>query len=327
VPVRSKFFAVGLVSAHLALSALMIGCGGSPPASPSSPTPLESKTSAGGQAAAVVPERVPDVAPDEVFVGAGDIARCGVGNPEATARLLDMIPGTVFTLGDNVQDQGTADEYARCFEPTWGRHRSRMLPTVGNHDWYGGAGRPYFDYFGASAGPAGLGYYGTTLGAWHIISLNSEIPAGPGSPQYEWLKAELAASPAACTLAMWHRPLFTSGPNDYAAHMRDAWRLLHQHGAELVLSGHNHMYERFAPQDADGRADPRGLRQFVVGTGGYSLYGRVRNQANSEVLDSDTWGVLKLTLKSSSYTWEFVPVAGKSFRDAGSGTCSVRPAQ
>ena len=266
----------------------------------------------------------PAPAANEVFVGAGDIAKCGVGDAEATAKLLDRIPGTVFTLGDNVQDAGADAEYANCFEPTWGRHRSRMLPTVGNHDWFGGHGRPYFSYFGASAGPAGLGYYSQTVGAWHVISLNSEIPAGPGSPQYEWLKADLAASPAACTLAMWHRPLFTSGPNENAAHMRDAWRLLGHYGAELVLSGHNHMYERFAPQDADGRADPRGPRQFVVGTGGYPLYGRARAQAHSEVLDANTWGVLKLTLKSASYAWEFVPVAGKSFRDSGSGTCIVR---
>ena len=149
-----------------------------------------------------------------------------------------------------------------------------MLTTLGNHDFFGGHGRPYFSYFGASAGPAGLGYYATTLGAWQIISLNTEIAAGPGSAQFEWLKAQLAASPAACTLAMWHRPLFTSGPNDHAAYMRDIWRLLIQHGAELVLSGHNHQYERFALQDADGRPDPRGMRQFVVGTGGYPLYGR-----------------------------------------------------
>ncbi len=264
--------------------------------------------------------------PDEVLVGAGDIAGCGVGDSEATAKLLDRIPGTVFTLGDNVQDTGSAEEYAKCFDPTWGRHRQRMLPTVGNHDWSGGNGRPYFAYFGPSAGPSGLGYYGTTLGAWHVLSLNSEIPARAGSPQYEWLKAELAASPAACTIAMWHEPLFTSGPSEPAASMRDMYRLLHQYGTELVLSGHNHMYERFAPQNADGRADPSGPRQFVVGTGGYTLYGRARAQANSEVLESDTWGVLKLTLKSSSYTWEFVPVQGRSFRDAGSGSCSPRPA-
>jgi hypothetical protein len=269
---------------------------------------------------------IPEAAPDEVFVGAGDIARCGVGDAESTARLLDRIPGTVFTLGDNVQDIGAPEEYARCFEPTWGRHRSRMLPTVGNHDWHGGTGRPYFAYFGASAGPSGLGYYGTRLGAWHIVSLNSEIPSGPGSPQYEWLKAELASSPTACTLAMWHRPLFTSGPNEPAVAMRDVWRLLSQHGADVVLGGHNHTYERFAPQDADGRADPRGPRQFVVGTGGYTLYGRARAQANSEIFQGDSWGVLRLTLKSTSYAWEFVPVEGRSFRDSGSGTCVVRTA-
>jgi 3',5'-cyclic AMP phosphodiesterase CpdA len=258
-----------------------------------------------------------------VFVGAGDIARCGMGDAEATARLLDRIPGTVFTLGDNVQDAGAAEEYEKCFEPTWGRHRSRMLPTIGNHDMFGGHGRPYYSYFGASAGPAGLGYYSTTLGAWQIISLNSEIDAGPGSAQFAWLKAELAASSAACTLAMWHRPLFTSGPNDVAAHMRDIWRLLGQHGAELVLSGHNHQYERFALQDADGRLDARGMRQFVAGTGGYPLYGRARSAANSEVFHSDAWGVLKLTLKSASYAWEFIPVDGRSFRDSGTGACSV----
>ena len=319
---RSRNTPVGLVSALLFSSALAIGCGGSSsPASPTAATPVEPTTGAG------VPTAVPmPVAMDEVFVGAGDIARCGVGDAEATAKLLDRIPGTVFTLGDNVQDQGLPEEYTRCFDPTWGRHRSRMLPTVGNHDWNAGTGRPYFAYFGPAAGPAGLGYYATTLGAWHVISLNSEIAARAGSAQYEWLKAELSASPAACTLAMWHEPLFTSGPNETAGHMRDIYRLLHQFGAELVLNGHNHMYERFAPQNADGRSDPTGPRQFVVGTGGYPLYGRERAAANSEVLNSDTWGVLKLTLKAGSYAWEFVPVEGKSFRDSGTGTCSPRPA-
>lgn len=317
---RSWRVVIGLVSVFLVCSALFPGCGGSSPASPTAPTPPSTSASTSSTAPAAVPE----VVPDEVFVGAGDIAKCGTGDAEATARLLDRIPGMVFTLGDNVQDQGTAEEYQRCFEPTWGRHRSRMLPTVGNHDWYGGHGRPYFSYFGASAGPAGLGYYATTLGAWHIVSLNSEIAAGQGSPQYEWLKAQLATSTGACTLAMWHRPLFTSGPNDPSAHMRDIWRLLNQHGAELVLSGHNHQYERFAPQDADGRPDPRGIRQFVVGTGGYPLYGRTRGVANSEAFHSDAWGVLKLTLKSASYTWEFIPVAGQNFRDSGSGTCIAR---
>jgi hypothetical protein len=322
--VRSRYFVIGLGSAPLICSVLLIACGGNSPDGPTSPTQQESTTSGAGTVVAPIPD--PAIR-DEVFVGAGDIAQCGIGNAEATAGLLDRVLGTVFTLGDNVQGTGSDAEYVNCFEPTWGRHRWRMLPTVGNHDWFGGHGRPYFSYFGESAGPAGLGYYSQTVGAWHVISLNSEIPAGPGSPQYEWLKADLAASPQACTLAMWHQPLFTSGPSENAAHMRNAWRLLDQYGAELVLSGHNHMYERFAPQDADGRPDPLGPRQFVVGTGGYPLNGRARVQANSQVLDSDTWGVLRLTLKSTSYTWEFVPVPGKSFRDVGSGACVVRVAR
>ena len=263
----------------------------------------------------------PVVAPDEVFVGAGDIAKCGVGDPEATAKLLDRIPGTVFTLGDNAQSNGFAEEYTQCYDPTWGRHKWRTFPTIGNHDWDGTAGRPYFAYFGASAGPAGPGYYSYTLGSWHIVSLNSNVAGGPGSPQYEWLKADLAASPATCTLAMWHHPVFTSGPNGNTGRMRDIWRLLNQAGADVVLNGHDHVYERFTPQDADGRPTPRGMREFIVGTGGYSLYDRASSQPNSEIFENRTWGVLKLTLKSGKYDWEFVPVAGKSFRDFGSAAC------
>ncbi|MGE5198972.1 MAG: metallophosphoesterase family protein, partial [Rhodospirillaceae bacterium] len=213
---RTTHYLATLVPASVLCSALLSGCGGNSPASPTATAPpLEPKAATGSSSAPVMSDAVPD----EVFVGAGDIARCGMGDAEATARLLDRIPGTVFTLGDNVQDLGAADEYDRCFEPTWGRHRSRMLTTVGNHDWFGGHGRPYFAYFGASAGPAGAGYYSQTLGAWHIVSLNTEIAAGPGSPQYEWLKADLAASAGACTLAMWHRPLFSSGPNENALQM------------------------------------------------------------------------------------------------------------
>jgi hypothetical protein len=267
--------------------------------------------------------------PDEVLVGAGDIAQCGIGDPEAAAALLDRVPGTVFTLGDNVQGRGAEEEYERCFEPTWGRHRWRMFPTIGNHDFDGTGGAPYFAYFGDRAGLPGLGYYSHALGAWHVVSLNSEIEAGIGSPQYEWLKADLAAADCACTLAMWHRPLFSSGPSGGSRRMRDAWRLLQRHGADVVLSGHDHDYERFAPQDADGHANPDGLRAFVVGTGGFTLYPRATVAANSEVWNSRTWGVLKLTLRSDGYDWEFIPVAGQHFRDSGSEACAARfmPAQ
>jgi len=302
-------------AASLLVAAAPAGCrGGSDVLCPASPTPEQPTDDATAPGSAI--------APAEVLVGAGDIAQCGVGDPEATARLLDRIPGTVFTLGDNVQVQGTAEEYAKCFEPTWGRHRWRMFPTIGNHDFYGTGGAPYFAYFGDRAGPAGLGYYSSTLGTWHVVALNSEIDAGIGSLQYEWLQADLAEASSACTIAMWHRPLFSSGPSGGSSRMRDAWRLLQRHRAEVVLSGHDHDYERFAPQDANGHATPDGLRAFVVGTGGHILYPHARVAANSEVWDNSTQGVLKLTLRSDSYDWEFVPVAGRSFRDSGTASCN-----
>ena len=258
-----------------------------------------------------------------ILVGAGDIARCDSSTAAATAELLARIPGTVFTLGDNVYPTSTPELLATCYEQTWGREKSRTLAVPGNHDWEQSAGAPYFAYFGASAGPPGLGYYSYTLGSWHIVSLNSNVAAGPGSPQYEWLKNDLAQSGAACTLAMWHHPLFSSGPNGNSGQMREAWRLLNRFGADVVLSGHDHDYERFALQDADGRATPDGIREFVVGTGGYALYDRASQQANSALWENRTWGVMKLTLRSGSYDWEFVPIDGQSFRDTGSGECGA----
>jgi len=305
------------MAAFLLWSFLPTGCGGGNALGPTSPTAKGSGSAGPGAGAAP--------APDEVLVGAGDIAQCGIGDAEATARLLDHIPGTVFTLGDNVQGSGSAAEYANCFEPTWGRHRLRMFPTIGNHDYEGTGGGPYFAYFGDGAGPPGLGYYSYTRGAWHVVSLNSEIAAGRGSSQYEWLREDLAESESPCTLAMWHRPVFSSGPSGGSDRMRDAWRLLELFGADVVLSGHDHNYERFAPQDADGRPTARGIRAFVVGTGGYTLYSRGAVRANSEVWNGRSWGVLKLTLKPGSYDWEFVPVAGQSFRDFGTASCA--PAQ
>lgn len=258
---------------------------------------------------------------EEVFVGAGDIAKCGVGDPEATSKLLDRIPGTVFTLGDNVQGDGSAEEYSQCYEPAWGRHLWRTFPTIGNHDYDGTGGRPYQAYFGTRSGPTGMAYYSHTLGAWHIVSLNSEIPAGSASQQYEWLKADLEEVAVPCILATWHRPLFSSGPSGGSSRMRDVWRLLQQYGADVVLNGHDHHYERFAPQDADGRRTASGIRQFVVGTGGYTLYGRATSHPNSEMFQARARGVLKLTLKSGSYDWAFVPVAGESFSDSGTESC------
>jgi hypothetical protein len=227
----------------------------------------------------------------------------------------------VFALGDTAYPAGTTEAIARCYDPTWGRHRGRTRATPGNHDWEVQGGAPYFAYFGEGAGPGGLGYYAFDLGAWHVLSLNSNIAAGPGSAQYEWVRRELTTFGGACSLALWHHPVFSSGGYGNNPHMRQLWRLLDAAGVDLVVTAHEHSYERFAQQDADGRPDSRGMRQFVVGTGGAELrpFGAV--QANSEARNAEAWGVLKLVLRTSGYEWEFVPVEGHAFNDRGTGQC------
>ena len=257
-----------------------------------------------------------------VVVGAGDIASCRSRGAEATALLLDSIPGTVFTTGDNAYADGTAAEFAACYEPTWGRHKARTRPAPGNHDYHTSGASAYYAYFGAAAGPVGRGYYSYDLGAWHIVSLNSAVRMRAGSEQEQWLRADLAASTATCTLAYWHRPRFSSGSHGSSAASAPLWQALYDAGAEVVLVGHDHNYQRFAPQTAAGdRDDARGIREFVVGTGGGSHYTFVTPIANTEVFNTDTYGVLKLTLYVERYVWEFIPVTGGTFRDAGVGTC------
>ena len=259
-----------------------------------------------------------------VFVGAGDISDCGNDNDEATAQLLDVIPGTVFTLGDNVYSSGTDTQYAQCFDPTWGRHKARTRPSPGNHDYNTSGASGYYNYWGALAGPAGRGYYSFDLGDWHIISLNSETSMAAGSAQETWLRADLAASTKQCTLAYWHKPRFSSGTDHGSlSSAQPLWQALYDFHAELVLNGHEHNYERFAPQSPSGAADPtNGIREFVAGTGGESHYDdEGAPLPNSEVFNGTTYGVLKLTLGSGTYTWEFVPIAGQTFTDSGSGTC------
>ncbi|MEU8002218.1 metallophosphoesterase [Catellatospora sp. NPDC049111] len=262
-----------------------------------------------------------------VLVGAGDIASCTGGGDEITAKLLDDIPGTVFTLGDNAYMDGSARQFRRCYDPHWGRHRERTRPVLGNHDLRKADGKAYYDYFGADAGRHGEGWYSYRLAGWLVVVLNSQcdqVACGSGSPQAEWLEQTLAAQPARCTVAMWHHPLFTSGGKHAAEErMRPLYRILYEHGTELVLTAHNHNYERFAPQDPAGnRDDGRGIRQFVVGTGGASLY-RFGTQvaANSETRDDRTYGVLKLDLAPDAYRWQFVGQPGAAYTDAGSAAC------
>ena len=274
------------------------------------------------------PPPPPPPPPDPVLVAAGDIATCSGTGDEATADLIESISGTVASLGDNVYNDGTLAEYTDCYGPSWGRHKARTKPAPGNHEYNTPNATGYFAYFGSAAGDPSKGYYSYDLGAWHIIVLNSNmsctaISCAPGSPQDTWLRADLAAHSNVCTLAYWHHPRFNSG----ARHGNDTtvanfWNALYAYGADVVLNGHDHIYERFAPQTPNAVADPvSGIRQFTVGTGGASHYSIGVVKANSEVRNSGTWGVLKLTLRATSYDWEFVPVAGASFGDSGTGQC------
>ncbi|MCP2327730.1 hypothetical protein HDA40_006237 [Hamadaea flava] len=259
---------------------------------------------------------------DTVLVGAGDIAACGSGSAR-TAKLLDDIPGTVFTLGDNVYPDGSARNFDRCYDPTWGRHRDRTRPTVGNHDYRTDGAAPYFAYFGERAGDPELGYYSYDLGGWHVVVVNSNCDQVDCDRQLRWLAADLTASKAECTVSMWHHPLFTSGLDHRPAKwMSPFFEVLYAHGVELNLSGHNHNYERFKPLDGSGEVDlERGVLPIVVGTGGASHYGFDRVRPHSVVRNEDTYGVLKLALRPDSYAYQFMPVTGKSFTDSGSGTC------
>jgi calcineurin-like phosphoesterase family protein len=266
-------------------------------------------------------------APDEghaVFVGAGDIANCeSLEGARATSALLDVPGSTVFTLGDHVYPAASPKGFRDCYGPTWGRYKARTRPAIGNHDLAKDLGRSYFDYFGELAGPKGRGFYSFDLAAWHVVSLNSAGAVGPHSPQMKWLRDDLAAHPAACVLAYWHIPKFSSGGHGSDPTMDEAWHVLYQAGADVVLNGHAHDYERFAPQSDKGRPDPsRGIREFVVGTGGGEPDRFGRPAPNSEVRETGITGVLKLTLKPGAYTWEFLGTDGETFRDSGEGRCS-----
>jgi acid phosphatase type 7 len=321
---------------------------GSWTAEPESPLPPGTYTAAAAQADEAgnvgrsgpatfsVRRRVETDAP--VVLAAGDIADCGSTGDEATAALLDQLEGIVITLGDHAYDWGTAADFAQCYEPSWGRHRARTRPVIGGHEYgeEGGDATTYYRYFQrqlARFGPAARdqrhGWYSYDVGAWHVVALNTSwrevgLPT-PRSEQVRWLRADLEAHPAKCTLAVWHDPVFSSGLNAGSFSYKPLWDVLHEHGADLILNGHDHDYERFAPQDPGGRYDPRrGIRQIVVGTGGASHYAFSEGTGilpNSEARNDKTFGVIRLTLSPAAYEWEFVPVAGATFTDAGTRRC------
>lgn len=270
----------------------------------------------------------PRTTPGEaVLVGAGDIADCAdLAGAEATAKRLEKIPGTVMAIGDLAYPDGSAANFS-CYDKTWGRVKSRTRPAPGNHEFHSTGATYYFQYFGAAAGDPTKGYYSYELGSWHIVVLNSECDqvggCGAGSAQEKWLRDDLAAHPVACTLAYFHKPLFSSGgKHGDDLTVKPLWDALYQAGADVVVSGHDHDYERFAPQTPEAKPDTaRGIREFVVGTGGKNHRPFETPHANSEVRNADTFGVLKLTLGDGKYKWEFVPAEGGQFRDVGEATC------
>jgi hypothetical protein len=267
-----------------------------------------------------------------VLVGAGNVATCGAPNDEKTAQLIDAIPGTVFTLGDNVFEHGTDSEYVSCYSPSWGRFLARTRPTLGNHDYANGGSDASgsFDYFGDRfLSSRGLGYYSYDLGSWHIIVLNDKGDTDPSfkgadATQMQWLADDLNAHPNQCTLAMWHVGLFvssnTQGWTVNPGH-KPLWDLLYAKSVDVVLNGQQHNYERFKPMTPAGDVDEaNGIREFNVGTGGESIDNFTVIHPNSET-HAAVFGVLKLTLRAGSYDWAFVPVAGEIYTDSGSGTC------
>ncbi len=275
--------------------------------------------------------------PPFILVGAGDIASCKQPQgAEATAKLIEQIPGTVFAAGDLAYERGTPGEFEKCYGPTWGRFKDRTRPAPGNHEYDGSLAVGYFQYWGMQAGPPEKGYYSYDLGAWHVIVLNtncgSQVLGGcrQGSSQEQWLRQDLAEHANACILAYGHHALFSSGVfKRHAIHpeLKPFWQDLYSAHADLVLAGHEHSYERFAPQDPEGNADAKlGIREIVVGTGGRSHDPLGFPTANSEVRESGTYGVLKLTLSPGRYKWEFIPEEGKTFRDTGAGVCHNTPA-
>jgi hypothetical protein len=287
-----------------------------------------SKEATSSQPAQLALAWTPSTTADPVLGAVGDIA-CAPGEgvtartcqQAATAALLAGNDVTVVqTLGDNQYTSGTSAEFAGGYDPSWGSLKYKTDPAPGNHEYVTPGATGYYGYFGASAGDPSKGYYAYNLGAWHIVVLNSELANGVGSAQEVWFRSDLAANHNACTLALWHEPYFSA--SNATAGRQTLFQDAYNGGVDIVLNGHAHNYERFAPQNPSGVADPaQGVREFVVGTGGKSLWGFTTALATSQVREGNTFGVLKLTLHASSYDWRFVPIAGSTFTDSGAGTC------
>ncbi len=310
-PVRAALLILALgIAATLAVAWLLGAFRISPPGSviiEASPTPSAPATASPSAPASAVaspsgsaeaggsPSAPASVQPsaDPILIGTGDIARCGISGDEQTAALVARNEGIVFTLGDNAYGSGSPAEYRDCYDPSWGRLKDRTeLPVPGNHDYGTANAAGYRAYFGKRATPDGHTWYSRDIGAWHVIVLDancSELAGGcePGSPQLRWLRRDLATNDAVCTLAMWHQPRFSSGEHGNDPSVAPFWDALYAAHADLIVNGHDHDFERFAPQDPQGNRDPdNGLVEMVVGTGGGEMrdVGPARRQ-----LDGPAW--------------------------------------
>jgi hypothetical protein len=303
---------------------LLVESSATTPSPPPSPTPTPTPTPG---ASPTVPAGPP------VLVGAGDIAGSGSGDSQTAAIIDGLPPDThVFTLGDNAYDDGTAAQFANYYEPTWGRFKTRTHPTIGNHDAHVFGAPAYFDYFEphTQVGNRGEGWYAYDFRDWRMYALNSECNGSPydfcdHDAQKAWLQADLAANPRHCFMAMWHRAMkaASSSHDDDEGNFLDVWQILYDAGAALVLTGHDHNYQRYAPYNRDSNGvDPNGLREIVVGTGGRSLSSiSEQSKPGLEAYNGSTFGVLKVTLNDDSYEWQFLPVAGNTYTDSGSDNC------
>jgi acid phosphatase type 7 len=254
-------------------------------------------------------------------MAAGDVAAC-LGGELMTARLLQNTTGPILVLGDAAyESKANPNPYESCFDLSWGTYKARVRPVIGNHDFQPHMLRKYFDYFGEAAGPQPGGYYSFDAGRWHIIALNTNIDVGPRSKQGKWLAEDLAANKTKCTLAVMHHPQFSSGPHSPQWQTRAAYIALDSAQVEVIVSGHDHTYERFMPMNVDGQPVDDAPRQFVVGTGGGAMYQIKKAEKGSEIYQDRNFGVLKLTLAPDSYTWEYLSIEGFSFKDSGSGRC------
>lgn len=297
-------------------------------------------TSAQARGVDTPPQGIGAQSGDSVLIAAAGDLVCGIETPsripclhDSTAALVRRLqPSALLLLGDLQYETGSAADFRTYYEPAFGEFKDITYPVPGNHEYFTTGATPYFDYFNGAgadsgrAGPRRRGYYSFNLGSWHIVALNSNCPqiggCGRNSPQAAWLRADLAANRTKCTLAFMHSARFSSGEHGNDELMRDLWQVLYDAGADVVLSGHDHIYERFSRQDAAGKADEqRGIRAFVVGTGGKGLARFRRARPNSAILDNSSIGVLTLTLRPGSYSWRFAAIAGLPLDDAGDGRC------